>query len=62
MQQNRFLETDNRGMVLVKFGKFKGQFLVDVAAENPNYLQWVLDEMDLPDGVRLEIEMALNED
>jgi uncharacterized protein (DUF3820 family) len=61
VKANRFLEVDKRGMVLVKFGKFKGECLVDVAAENPSYLQWMMDEMDLPDDVKLQLAVVLND-
>lgn len=61
MKANRFLEVDKRGMVLVKFGKFKGEYLVDVAAENPGYVQWMMDEMDLPEDVKLQLAVVLND-
>jgi uncharacterized protein (DUF3820 family) len=61
VKANRFLEVDKRGMVLVKFGKFKGEYLIDVAAENPGYVQWMRDELDLPDDVKLQLEVALND-
>lgn len=57
MQRNKFLE-ESRGMVLIKFGKYKGEYLYDVASSDPEYLTWMLEKLELPEDVRKVIEEA----
>lgn len=60
MRPNRFLEeTDPE--VFIKFGKYRGQELAIVAEEDPEYLKWVLANVeDLPKEVARMIEDALS--
>ena len=43
------------------FGEHQGEHIVDIAAENPGYLHWMLKELDdLDDDLREEIDHALS--
>jgi exodeoxyribonuclease X len=44
----------------LRFGKYKGELLEDVALKDRNYLKWMIDSMDnLDDDLRYSIEKVL---
>lgn len=40
------------------FGKYKGQFIVDVFLEDEDYLEWLHDQLKDSDNLKLAIELA----
>lgn len=42
------------------FGKFEGERLSALALAEPGYLRWVLNNLDINDDLRGQIETALN--
>jgi hypothetical protein len=62
MTRNRFLEKNEKGLWSMSFGKHRGELVEDVAIDDPGYLRWMIDEMDLPDEVYDTIENLLGEE
>ena len=59
MKANRFL-SEVEGKLILLFGKYTGKDLNFAAADDPSYLQYLLDEyQSLPDDVVDAIELAL---
>lgn len=53
-------ETDDQKDYYLMFGKLAGEKLSDVVLDDPDYLQWVLDN-DFPKAVHEIIEFALGD-
>jgi len=53
---NKYLQMDSKGRWIVAFGKYKGNFLDDVISEDPQYIEWFLEQDDVPRTVRETIE------
>lgn len=47
-----------KGRVVITFGKYKGEYLEDVAVEDRNYLEWLLTQ-DISEEFREEIEKVI---
>jgi uncharacterized protein (DUF3820 family) len=43
------------------FGKYRGRLLSEILQEDPAYLRWMMEEMDLPLGIYDLIEDLLSE-
>ena len=54
LPQTQFVE-------VLYFGKYKGRRIDDIAKEDPGYLQWTLENMDLSGRMRMSIETALHD-
>lgn len=59
-----WLEQDDRGRLLLRQGKFLGEYLDDVASQHEKYLRWVLEDADYRPTPREEqaLRAALGED
>lgn len=44
----------------IKFGKYKGELLVDVASKDQNYLNWLLSTSELDEDLRYSINQVLS--
>lgn len=58
MTNNRYVEL-SRGMPVLKFGKYKSEYLYDVAVTDPEYVTWMINNLSLPDDVITVLESAL---
>lgn len=48
--------------VRLTFGKHQGELVVDVAADDPSYLRWLRENVDLRGDLRDAVELALEDD
>lgn len=59
MAQKRGIYLTDKGVLL--FGRYKGETLVDVAEEEPSYIQWMKDELNLNTDEEALVDEILEE-
>lgn len=63
LERQRFIKKDDKDRLILGIGKHAGTFLDDVAEENPDYIRWMLREIDdMPEVVRHILEISIGDD
>lgn len=56
-------DKDGESKLVFKMGKYRGEYLDDVLTQfaGRRYVEWMLNEMDIPDGLETWLNDALDE-